>query len=108
MKILHICPKDDWLTAIAQGEYLADSLESEGFIHCSRLEQVEKVANNFYAGLTGLVLLHIDTDRLIAELKWEAADGDEFPHVYGPINLDAIMELEEFEPDGNGRFTYPG
>ncbi|KAA3642779.1 MAG: DUF952 domain-containing protein [Chloroflexi bacterium] len=107
MKILHICAKDDWQQATARGEYLADSLENEGFIHCSRSEQVEKVANSFYVGLPGLVLLHIDADRLTAEVKWEAADGDEFPHIYGPINLDAVVEIEEFEPGEDGLFKYP-
>ena len=107
MRILHICSKDDWLLALDQGEYLADSLETEGFIHCSRPEQVENVANHYYAGLSRLVLLHVDPDRLIPKVKWEAADGDEFPHVYGPLNLDAVTEIEPFEPEDDGRFIYP-
>lgn len=106
MELLHICKKTDWLQA--QGQYLAASLASEGFIHCSRPEQIESVANRYYAGQSGLVLLHIDSDRLDAIVKWEAADGEEFPHIYGPISLEAITAVEDLFPGEAGQFTYPG
>lgn len=108
MEILHITTKADWRAALEAGAYIADSLESEGFIHCSRSEQVAKVANAFYTGQADLVLLHIDTDLLQSDLRWEAADGDEFPHIYGPLNLEAVTQVEEFTPDEGGVFRYPG
>lgn len=107
MKILHITTKTDWRTALEAGAYKADSLETEGFIHCSRADQVAKVANAFYAGQAELVLLHIDTDALQSDLRWEAADGDEFPHIYGPVNLEAVASVEAFAPGKNGVFQYP-
>jgi len=115
--ILHITSRSEWLAAQASGGYVAPSLASEGFIHCSQLHQVLPVAEKFYRGLHGLVLLVIDQARLTAALKWEApaeggpppgvVEGDSFPHIYGPINLAAIVQVLDFEADRNGHFTLP-
>ncbi|MDH5507280.1 MAG: DUF952 domain-containing protein [Anaerolineae bacterium] len=105
-RLMHICPREDWEAAQAQGAYRAASLESEGFIHCSRPEQVEGTANRFYSGEEGLVLLHIDPELLGAEIRWEAADGQVFPHIYGPLELGAVVEVQIFNPDETGKFSY--
>jgi len=102
--LLHICPRADWESAQAAGEYRAASLESEGFIHCSREDQVLKTANRFYAAVSDLVLLWIDPARLDAEVRWEPADRDVFPHVYGPIALDAVVSVRSLRPDSDGVF----
>jgi uncharacterized protein (DUF952 family) len=72
------------------------------------------VARQFYAGQTGLVLLVVDTRRLKADLKWERAAAPEglmeeatFPHVYGPIELEAVVQMLDFEPDAAGEFGLP-
>jgi uncharacterized protein (DUF952 family) len=106
-RIFHICSKEDWLTGQEIGSYLADSLESEGFIHCSKEEQVVRVANSIYYGMEDLLLLHITVDKLWAELRWEEAEGDVFPHIYGPINLDAVFKVEKFAAGEDGVFRYP-
>ena len=109
--ILHITSKQEWLAAQTKGEYIAPSLASEGFIHCSTEKQVLNVANAFYRGQTGLVLLKLDETRLRSEVKWEAPAGppaetiseaDLFPHVYGPLNLDAVESVLEFPPEADG------
>ncbi len=92
--LVHVCPRLDWLAAQASGSYRAVSLEREGFIHCSRPEQVSGVLQRFFAGQSDLVLLWIDAQRLQAELRWEAADGELFPHLYGELNLDAVSRVE--------------
>lgn len=106
--ILHITSKQEWHDAQARGEYIAPSLETEGFIHCSTENQVLHVANAFYRGRTDLVLLKLDEAKLKPELKWEAPAGspaagisesDSFPHVFGPINLTAVASVLDFEPD---------
>ena len=107
MDILHIASKADWRTALENGAYRAASLQTEGFIHCSRPDQVARVANTLYAGQADLVLLHIDPDLLQSELRWEALAGDEFPHVYGPINLEAVLDVTALIPAEDGRFHYP-
>ena len=103
-QIVHICSLEVWQTAQAAGEYRADSLEAEGFIHCSRPEQVLEVANRYYGGQNSLLLLWIDPSKLTAELRWEPSDGDIYPHLYGPLNLAAIIQVSAFPPDTEGVF----
>ena len=115
--ILHITSREAWETAQEQGQYTAPSLTSEGFIHCSTRAQVLQVAEKFYKGQAGLILLVIDSTRLSSGLKWEAPfDGapppgvpvsDAFPHIYGPINLDAVVQVIDFEPTADGKFILP-
>ena len=70
--ILHITSRAEWMDAQARGEYIAPSLKTEGFIHCSTEKQVLHVANAFYRGRNDLVLLKLDEAKLKPELKWEA------------------------------------
>jgi uncharacterized protein (DUF952 family) len=98
--IFHITLRSQWNSAV--DSYRDDTLATDGFIHCSELRQVVAVANRFYAGQSGLVLLCIEVDRLKPELRYEAADGDEFPHLYGALNLDAVLRVVDFEPSPAG------
>lgn len=91
--ILHITRREDWERAIQNGAYTADSLESEGFIHCSTPEQVPGVANTLFKGVQGLVILRIDPERVTPEIRWEFSDGKIYPHIYGPLNLDAVVQV---------------
>ena len=104
--IVHICRRDAWQDAQENGEYSADSLKSEGFIHCSTPEQVLDVANRYYAGVHDLVLLWIDPLKIHVQLRWEAAeDGEIYPHVYGGIDIDAIQAVADFLPGASGIFV---
>lgn len=108
--ILHATYRTAWSAAQKSGTYAADSLAGQGFIHCSKPSQILRVANLFYAGQHGLVLLVIDPARLAHELRWEpGADQptDLFPHIHGPINLDAVVSILDFEPDADGKFHLP-
>ncbi len=116
MNLVHITTRKAWIDATRLGQYSAPSLETEGFIHASTISQVLPVASRFYKGQTGLVLLEIDPKRLACQLKWEAPvgatppgvpEGDAFPHIYGPINLDAVLQVLDFEPRENGEFSLP-
>ncbi|MFN8889124.1 MAG: DUF952 domain-containing protein, partial [Cyclobacteriaceae bacterium] len=77
-----------------QSNYSVSSLETEGFIHCSTHDQIEGTLQRFFVGQQNLVLLHIEPSRLNHPLKYEEADGKMFPHVYGPINREAIVKVE--------------
>lgn len=116
--IYHIIPRVDWESAQQKGEYRAESLTSEGFIHCSTEEQVAAVANAFYPAQSGLLLLVIDPAHLTSPLQWDppahpapestpASLHGKFPHIYGALNLDAVIETREFEPDLKGIFSFP-
>ena len=115
--ILHITSQDAWLAARSQGSYRAASLATEGFIHSSTSSQVVQVAEAFYKGQSGLVLLVIDPKRLTSKLIWEApaggtppagvSQGEAFPHIYGPINLEAVMRVVDFHADSDGKFILP-
>jgi uncharacterized protein (DUF952 family) len=77
---------------------------------------VAAVADAFYRGRDDLVLLVIDENRLTSELRWEAPAGspargispsDKFPHIYGPLNLDAVVRVPDLKPDPAGGFSLP-
>jgi uncharacterized protein (DUF952 family) len=114
--IYHITERNQWLDGQQEGEYRAASLETQGFIHLSKREQILKVANAVYRGQEGLVLLAVDPEKLTAELKYEPPDtqipaahyeGELFPHVYGALNLDAVAKVFEFPASPDGTFTLP-
>jgi uncharacterized protein (DUF952 family) len=105
-RILHITQRQQWESAKVIGSYRGDTLDTDGFIHCSTLRQVVAVANRFYGGQMDLVLLVVDAGRLQSPLRYEAADGDEFPHLYGALNLDAVIQAIDFEPTAQG-FSLP-
>jgi uncharacterized protein (DUF952 family) len=107
--ILHITTAPEWETARANGEYRAPSLETEGFIHCSLPTQVTHVADWFYRDVPDLRLLCVDPSRLTSELRWEpSADAfaGDFPHVYGPIDVDAVVAAVPWERGDDG-FALP-
>lgn len=93
--IYHVTTAAEWEAAKEKGAYTSPSLQEEGFIHCSADgKQVEGVLQRYFAGKTQLVKLVIDTDRLTSRYiyEWSPSTADTFPHVYGPINTDAVTE----------------
>ncbi len=109
MMIYHITTLKNWNHAQQVSQYSLDSLASDGFIHASTWDQVVGTGNYLFRGQTGLVVLAIDTDQLAAEVKFEAAPGtdQQFPHIYGPINLDAVVQVIDFSPEPDGSFRLP-
>jgi uncharacterized protein (DUF952 family) len=107
--ILHIAQRAEWEAARSAGGYQADTLASEGFIHCSTLAQVLGPANAFYRGRTDLVLLVIEPAQLTAQLVYEDShgNGEHFPHLYGPLNIDAVTRVVPFPPGPDGHFALP-
>ena len=105
--LFHITRGADWQKALEQGAYQADTLASQGFIHCSTRVQVAAVANRIYRGQHGLVLLEIDSRRVQPEIRYENLEGgaDLYPHIYGPLNLEAVEKVIEFEPGPDGLFV---
>lgn len=115
--IYHIVSRGVWQRAIERGQYRAPSLKAQGFIHCSPRELVPSAANDFYRGQRDLLLLCIDESKLTAELRWEAPAHPQaaakqtrtnsvFPHIYGALNLEAVVAAREF-PEGDTGFELP-
>lgn len=95
--VYHLALPQDWAAAFADGEYRMSTrgmtLDDVGFIHCSRRDQLERTAHLFYGDLDQLVLLTIDPGRVPADIVHEPPEpgGDDlFPHIYGPLPVEAV------------------
>ncbi|CAM3936921.1 DUF952 domain-containing protein [Bacillus luti] len=105
--ITKVITKRNWEIAKAAGEINEASLKNEGFIHCSLLDQTLKVAEKHFIHEEDVLLLTIDPSLVKAEIKYElASNGQEYPHVYGVINVEAIVEVSSF-PKEKGEFILP-
>lgn len=107
--IYHIADKDIWKNLNKDGWYHTETLYKQGFIHCSYLNQLEKVANYNFKGRDNLIILKINEkdlkSRVISEDLYNS--NEEFPHIYGPINVDAVSSVYLFEADERGIFRLP-
>ncbi|MGA7097986.1 MAG: DUF952 domain-containing protein [Acidimicrobiia bacterium] len=103
--IYHWCPAEDWDGATDR--YRAPSLETEGFIHCSRRDQVERTATTLERWNRGMVILAIDPTGLPVVEEDLYAAGESFPHIYSAIPVEAVREVRAFEPELDGSFRLP-
>jgi uncharacterized protein (DUF952 family) len=105
--IYHLVPQSTWKQA-EFAPYRAASLESEGFIHCSNRNQLAWAANRFYANESELLVLSLDVARLTSPVRDEDPGcGEQFPHIYGPINPEAVVQVEELLRGADGRWMVP-
>lgn len=96
MIIYHIVLPETWETFKDKDFYEAESLHNEGFIHCSFAEQIKGVLGRYYKGVEKVLILTIDSEKLTSNLVNEPSTNNEiYPHIYGQINRDAIVEIEE-------------
>ena len=109
MIIVHALLRTEWESALVNGVYKGDSLEKEGFIHCSPIEKITSVANYNFRGVKGLILLCIDELKVESEIKWEDLynEGRDYPHIYGELNIDSVLRTSDFEPNIDGTFSLP-
>ncbi len=106
--LLHITTSGEWEAAQATGIYRPPSLDSEGFIHCSLTHQVVAVANARYRGRNDLLLLCINERVVHAPVVFEALGAPKpFPHIYGPLNVEAVIKVVPWKPKADGTFTLP-
>jgi uncharacterized protein (DUF952 family) len=112
-RIYHLAAAAEWRSAQADGSYRRStaerSLEQEGFIHCSTAAQLRRTADAFYRDRDDVVLLGIDPARIHSEIRWEtpADRPDAFPHIYGPIDLDAVVAVTPLALADDGRLVLP-
>lgn len=107
--IYHLAPAARWNTWPAGAAYTPAEFDADGFVHCTAGDALMlAVANHFYRAEPGdFVLLVIDETRLHAPLRWETpadALAPLFPHLYGPINREAIVEVRPVRRAADGTF----
>jgi uncharacterized protein (DUF952 family) len=116
--ILHLMTLDAWHGWRPGERYAPASLDIEGFVHCTAGDDLMlDVANRFYAGRYDLVVVTLDTTVLGSDVRWEppahpdgsapadAVDAPRFPHVYGPLEREAVVGVRRVTRDGDGRFS---
>ena len=96
MKIYHIVTPEVWENFKDKDFYEAESLQTEGFIHCSFAGQLEAVLQRYYSDAERVLILEIETEKLVSKLIEEPSTNNEFyPHIYGAINREAIVGIEK-------------
>jgi len=96
MNIFHVVLPEKWAEAANRGFYAAESLAAEGFIHCSFAEQLDDVLKRYYSDASRVTILEIDPRKLMAMVVEEQSTNNEvYPHIFGPINIDAVVGVEE-------------
>ncbi len=94
--IYHFVLPEIWAEFENKDYYEAESLTTEGFIHCSFENQLEGVLNRYFVGIKRVLILHLDTGRLTSELIVEPSiNGELYPHIYGKINRRAVVKIED-------------
>ena len=106
-RIFHLLSTEDWNGTRVGQSWNPPSLASEGFIHCSKdLDQLQRVMQRLFAERTDMLALELETDKLAHALVWEPSSfGEIYPHIYGPLNLDAAITVWEVLPDGANGFA---
>ena len=106
--LFHIVARPAWQAAVEGGEYRAESLDREGFIHCSFASQVAAVANARYSGVDGLCVVELDPARVDARIVVEDSygSGTAYPHVYGPIPPSAAVRVHDLARDEGGAYRF--
>jgi uncharacterized protein (DUF952 family) len=107
--LYHLCLKEDWSTAqAAEGYYGSQKDKSDGFIHMSTAEQVQRSAGRYYEKNPNLILLEVDPTKVVGEIKWEPSSrGELYAHIYGHIPHDAISNASPLPLDTEGKHIFP-
>lgn len=106
--IYHLLRKEEWEKAIEEDMYWPNSLDTDGFIHCSTKEQIIKNGNNWFVDEFEIVLLEIysnDLESLVVNEDLDEA-GQMFPHIYGHLNLDAVKAVRVLKKNEHGEFVF--
>jgi uncharacterized protein (DUF952 family) len=98
--IYHLTTVEEWEDAQDKGLYQPSSFDREGFIHCCTKEQLDSVLQRHFKGQENLIRLVIDPSLLNQRWQFDYDEKlqQEFPHIYGPLNLSAVIEIVFLEP----------
>ena len=102
--IYHIATKSEWDAQADAPAYAPNRYRKDGFIHCSEQQQLQPVAGYNFRGQDSLVLLELMPTKLDPETKYEQGGREKYPHIYGPINKDAVNRTLDIRCNGDGLF----
>jgi|SRR5690625_379632 len=104
--IFHVTTDEYFSAHKSFNNYKPETLDTKGYIDCSKGSQIEETANRIFSGENELLLLIIDLSTLSAEVKYETdrQTSEKFPHIYGPLNMDAVMDKFTIHAEEDGRF----
>ena len=107
--IYNLCLERDWAIARRDGAYAGSPDDArDGFIHLSTAAQVRDSCAKHRAGVEGLCLLTVEIASVAADLEWEAArHGALFPHLYGPLPVEAVVRVDPLPLGDDGRHQFP-
>jgi len=94
----------EYQQAKAVGFLVRDSLTSEGFIHAAPNNQLTRLANKYHKNTQHPLIISVDKKLIEAEVKWEAATGGLYPHIYGTLNMDAVVDTQLINVNAEGVF----
>ena len=105
--IFHLITEEEWAAARDDQHWRPASLAEEGFIHCSKDEgQAVRVVQRLFPERTDMLALEVDTDKLSSPVVTEASrSGEMYPHIYGPLNTEAVVKVWQVNPDGKGGYS---
>ncbi|NKZ78656.1 DUF952 domain-containing protein [Rhodococcus hoagii] len=111
--LVHLCSRTEWDELRRTGHRRPPGFDVDGFVHLSTPAQVHLPANRLFAGRTDLVLLYLDPARLGAETRWEPGVPSDpasmrFPHLYGPLLAESVLEVTDYRPGADGLFPPVG
>lgn len=96
--------QQEYDNALSQGTLARDSIEAEGFIHAAPKSQLTRIANKYYKETINPLILVVDKSKITAQVKWEPATGGLYPHIYGPLNVDAIIASQPIDLNNKGEY----
>ncbi|MDY6868972.1 MAG: DUF952 domain-containing protein, partial [Chloroflexota bacterium] len=104
--VFHLVKKNVWEEKKSNSRYHPESIDSQGFIECISGKDIEPVVNNKFKGEKGILLIVINTALIEPKLKYEEDSESKVtrPRIYGPLNLDAVIDKIELAPEEDGSF----
>lgn len=88
------------------GVLIRDSIQEEGFIHASPYFQLNRIANKYYREVVQPCIVKVDPQKVNAKIKWEPAKGGLYPHIYGELNMNAVVEISSINLNADGFFSF--
>ncbi len=104
----HLVPRTEWEATDPSSSYVPAAFGVDGFVHCTDgAAELAATANRYFGSFSGdLLALVLDVGSLSAPVRYEDP-GRIYPHVYGPIDRAAIVEVLTMRRDADGQWLPP-